>query len=200
MFQVKQHACDLAGICLSHEFLNIVVDELSYHFLEVRVLGNYCRDQHEALLVVIIYCRVRVEKMVSVLLLHDRLYCWQFILHRIKHRSWLDIESHRGRRGVSWSAIVAVLIVLTTTIVEITASRATAIIIVVLVSPLRLNLILHDIDDLLNQLKDIWFLENAKIRWHALCVQPSLVVKISLIFLFMYLPFADLGDFIVSHE
>jgi hypothetical protein len=112
----------------------------------------------------------------------------------------LDIESHRGRRGVSWSAIVAVLIVLTTTIVEITASRATAIIIVVLVSPLRLNLILHDIDDLLNQLKDIWFLENAKIRWHALCVQPSLVVKISLIFLFMYLPFADLGNFIVSYE
>lgn len=138
--------------------------------------------------------------MFSVLLLHDRLSCWQFILHRIKHWSWLDIESHRGRRGVSLAPIVVVLIVLTTTVVEIIASRATAIVIVILVCPLRFYLILHDKDDLLNQLNDVWFLENAQIRWHALCVQPSLVVKISLIFLFMYLPFADLGDFIVSYE
>jgi hypothetical protein len=60
-------------------------------------------------------------------------------------------------------------------------------------------LILNNKENLLNQLNDVWFLENAHIRWHALCMQPSLVVEISLIFLFIDLPVADFGDLIVSH-
>ena len=108
-------------------------------------------------------------------------------------------NSHRGRRGVSLAAIVVMLMALTTTIIEITAPLA-SIIIIVLVSHLRFHLILHDKEDLLNQLNDVWFLENAQIRWHVLCVQPSLVVEISLIFLFIDLPVADFGDLIVNHE
>jgi hypothetical protein len=88
--------------------------------------------------------------------------------------------------------------VLTTIIIEITASLA-PIIIIILVSHLRFHLILHDKEDLLNQLNDVWFLENTQIGWHALCVQPSLIVEISLIFLFIDLPVANFRNLIVSH-
>ena len=207
MWKIKQHACDLPGHCVSHEFLNIAVDELSYHFLEVKVLRNYGRDQQEALFVEIIYCWVRVEKMLSIRhfwYYWSWLYSWWIlILHRIKHRlvilTIVSHNSHWGRRGVSLAPIVVILMVLTTIIIEITASLAPIIIIIILVSHLRFHLILHDKEDLLNQLNDVWFLENTQIGWHALCVQPSLIVEISLIFLFIDLPVANFRNLIVSH-
>jgi hypothetical protein len=100
-------------------------------------------------------------------------------------------------RGISLAATILVLELLSTSIIEVIASLATAIIIIVV--HLARNLILNNKENLLNQLNDVRFLENTQIRWHALCVQPSLVVEISFIFCFVDLPVADLRYFIVSH-
>ena len=101
-------------------------------------------------------------------------------------------------RGISLTATILVLELLSTSIIEVIASLSTTIIIIIVVHLAR-NLILNNKENLLNQLNDVRLLENTQIRWHALGVQPSLVVEISFIFCFVDLPVADLRYFIVSH-
>lgn len=111
---------------------------------------------------------------------------------------WIN-KAHWGLigRGISLAPTILVLELLSTSIIEVIASLSTAIIIIVV--HLARNLILNNKENLLNQLNDVRFLENTQIRWHALGVQPSLVVEISFIFCFVDLPVADLSYFIVSH-
>ncbi len=170
MRKIKKHPCDLASHCLSHKFLNIRVDELSDHFLDVRVLRSYGRNQMGPSFVVFINCWVRVRKILWHLCLYWYLYRWWSCYYMIL--PWL-LNLNR----INW--------------VSLGGTSTT--------SHLRFHLILNDKENLLNQLNDVWFLENAQIGWHALCVQPSLIVEISLIFLFIDLPVADFRDLIVSH-
>lgn len=60
MRQINEHTSDLRGFLLTDHLLNVLVDELSYELLEVRVLWDHTRDALDSLQVVVLDYWVRM--------------------------------------------------------------------------------------------------------------------------------------------
>lgn len=111
------------------------------------------------------------------------------LLRRLHVESLVSTWTHLGRELVISGTILSIIVVLT---------LRTSLISIVVLCHLTILLLLQQVENLYDQLHNIWSLKHAKIRWQALCDMPSLIVEISLILCIVILPPANLFKFIVS--
>lgn len=167
------------------------------------VLRNDCWDQIETLKVVIIDIGIRMLKMVAFYLdawsllreytMRIRLSIYVLRrIHRLRRLHDLSLVStwgHLGRELVISGTILSIIVVLT---------LRTSLVSIEVLCHLTILLLLQQVENLNDQLHNIWSLKHAKVRWQALSDEPSLIVEISLILCIVILPPANLFKFIVS--
>ena len=203
--EINQHACDLGSSLVTHELLHILVDELTNETLVVGVLRDYSGEVAETLLVVGVDQGISVGERCLGTAFHA---CGDNLLgNGLNVNNWLlnlivlSIVLH-------WPSVVVLIstleilsrssLLLVASIVLESALRSVLVIeAIVLERHAAIELLLHQEQNLLNELNGLRLLKNIDIEL-ILCDLLPLIEEISPVLSLSLLLPANLGQLIVS--
>ena len=83
--EVQDHASDLADELVTHDLLDVLVDEVADHVLHVLVVGSHCRDEAMTFKVVIGDCRIQIGQWLA-RTSDNNLWSLNLLLGHLNHR------------------------------------------------------------------------------------------------------------------